>query len=127
MYKRQLLDGEFKLLVHVSSKEGSLRAVSCEIVPSGDCEYAEILVRELIVSRHSKIEDPFRGEPIGVYVPVSARASMSGRKLSRHQFSHLVVIGTFDDGSRVGKIVEIPDGRVSREVQVELSSSTGAL
>jgi hypothetical protein len=39
---------------------------------------------------------------------------------------NLVVIGEFEDGKRIGKVVQIPDGRASREIHVELSSVTDA-
>ena len=64
--------------------------------------------------------DPFAGQPLTVKVPVSGRTSMSGRTLRRYQFQYLVVFAVLPDGRRVRKLVEIPDGRVSREVAVSL-------
>jgi hypothetical protein len=68
----------------------------------------------------SAVADPFEGQPLTVNVPVSGRESPWGRQLRRVQFQYLVVIGQWKDGRRMGKLVDIPDGRASREISVSL-------
>jgi hypothetical protein len=105
----------------VSSTAGPLRAVTCQAC--SDREEAEYTLEYLIPleTRHwSAVADPFDGQPLMVPVPVSGRTSPFGRKVHRFQFRHLVVIGQLKDGRRMGKRVEIPDCRVSREVTVSL-------
>jgi hypothetical protein len=113
-------DGGFDLSVHVSSNPGPPLSVTCQ--PFGRLEYAEYMLKHLSPETRlwSVSADPFVGEPLIVHVPVSGRDSMSGRQLSRSQFEYLVVVAVLPDGRRVGKLVDIPDGRVSREVSVTL-------
>jgi hypothetical protein len=113
-------DGGFDLAVTVTCGAGPLRAVSCEAFGRREDadEALEFLMRPL--SQWSASAKPFAAEPLTVHVPVSGRASPSGRELSRFQFRHLVVIGEFHDGRRVGKLVEIPDSGVSRKLSVTL-------
>src|SRR5262245_50418051 len=114
-------DGHFDLTVNVSSTAGPLRSVSCQAC--GDRDLAEHVLksrRPFESDLWAVIADPFEGEPLTVKVPVSGRTSPFGREVSRYQFSHLVVIGHLQDGRRLGKLVEIPDGRVSRTVSVSL-------
>jgi hypothetical protein len=116
-------DGGFDLTVRVSSNPGWPRSVSCQAF--GNREDAEVVLDHMLptespLGSESAISDPFNGEPLILIVPVSGRESMSGRQLSRFQFRWLVVIGVLQDGRRVGKLVEIPDGRESREVSVVL-------
>jgi hypothetical protein len=114
-------DGGYDLTVRVSSSPGPPRSVSCQAC--GRREAAEYVLEHLLppeTRSYSATADPFAGEPLTVNVPVSGRESMTGRQLSRFQFRWLVVIAVLPDGRRVGKLVEIPDGEVSREVRVEL-------
>ena len=114
-------DGGFELTVNVTTLGGPLRSVSCQAF--GRRDEAE-QIAELLLSPYSQtwsaVSDPFSGKPLKVQVAVSGRDSPSGRKLRRYQFRYLVVIGTFQDGRQVGKVVEIPDCRESREVNVSL-------
>jgi hypothetical protein len=112
-------DGGFDLTVHVSSNPVRPRSVTCQAF--GHREYADFAVEHLLPPSSrlwSATADPFDGKPIRVDVPVSGRDSMSGRELARFQFRYLVVIAVLPDGRRVGKLVNIPDSRVSREVTV---------
>lgn len=114
-------DGAFELKVHVVCHTDPPRAVSCEAF--GHREYAEKIVARLLPTEsqaRSAIADPFGGQTLTVSVPVSGRRSPFGRELRWSQFQALVVIATYPDGHRVGKVVDIPDSRVSREVTVEL-------
>jgi hypothetical protein len=66
------------------------------------------------------VADPFAGEPLTVHIKTVGRSSAFDRDLSRTQYRFLVVGAEWPDGRRVWKVVEIPDGRVSREVRVSL-------
>jgi hypothetical protein len=114
-------DGDFDLRVNVSSTAGSLRAVTCQACSHS--EEAEYILDHLLppeTDLWSTVADPFDGQPLTVRVPVSGRTSPCGRELDRSQFRYLVVIGQLKDGRRMGKLVDIPDCRVSREVTVSL-------
>jgi len=112
-------DGSFDLTVRVSSADGPLRSVRCESFARR--EHAEELL-ERPGPPGSRVwsvaAEPFAGEPLSVPVRVSGRESPCGREVGRYQFRFLAVIGELADGRRVGKLVEIPDCRVSREVSV---------
>jgi hypothetical protein len=114
--------GSVELAVNVSSTDGLLWEVKCE--PFQRRELAQWATRNPtspeMNNSWSYVVKPFKGEPIKVFVPVSGRDSMWGRELSRIQFQWLAVIGLLNDGKSVTKVVEIPDGRVSREVDVVL-------
>ena len=114
-------DGSFDLIVRVECPEGRPRAVTCEAFDRR--EFANEAVTHLLPSESrswSAVADPFDGRPITVHVAVSGRESPFGRELRRSQFRYLAVIAVMPDGRRVGKVVDIPDGQVSREVSVAL-------
>lgn len=113
-------DGHFDLTVNVIDHGSRFRAVHCEAY--GTRDVAEIVAQQLQPSdpAYFATADPFAGEPLTVRVPCSGRESMSGRELRRMQFGYLAVIGELPDGRKVGSVVEIPDGRVSQEVNVTL-------
>jgi hypothetical protein len=114
-------DGGFDLTVRIESPAGRPRSVTCESF--GRREYADeavALLRPPQSRSWSAVADPFDGRPLTVPVAVSGRDSPLGRKLRRFQFRFLAVIAVLPDGSQVGKVVEIPDGRASREVLVIL-------
>ena len=112
-------DGGFDLNVHVESRRPQPQSVTCEAFSHR--EQAQVVaVRWLPLgsSTRSAIADPFVGQPLTVAVPVSGRRSPFGRELRWSQFQALLVIATYPDGLRVGQVVDIPDGRVNREVTV---------
>ena len=114
-------DGSYDLTVHVSSNLGPPSAVSCEAFSRR--EHAEFALNDFLPSetkQHSATADPYNGQPLTVSIPVSDRTSMSGRELQRFQFRYLVVLAQMPDGRRVGKLLEIPDAGVAREVSVVL-------
>jgi hypothetical protein len=114
-------DGGYELAVHVSATAGPLRSVSCEAFSRAeDAQHALEYTLPPETSTWSATADPFTGEVLKVRVPVSGRDSPCGRELRRFQFRYLLVIGHLQNGRRVGKVVEIPDGRVSREITVVL-------
>lgn len=61
-----------------------------------------------------------RGEPFEVWVPIDTRISGLGLTNTRVQTRYLVLVAVLADGRRVGKVVELPDARESREVTVRL-------
>ena len=114
-------DAGYDLAVQVSSTTGPLRSVSCEAFPRR--EAAADFLKYLLPPETrlwSTVADPFAGEPLTVHISVSGRDSPSGRELQRFQFRYLLVVGQLQNGRRVGKLVEIPDERLSREISVEL-------
>lgn len=112
-------DGGFDLTVTVSSNAGPLRSISCQAFGHRDsADYAVEQLLPMEADHWSTHVEPFSGEPLTVFVPLSGRKSPSGRELSRMQFRHLAVIGQLQDGRRVGKVVVIPDCRVSHKVSV---------
>jgi hypothetical protein len=115
------MDGSFDLTVHVKSRAGQPRTVSCEAF--GRREHADEALVVLLPPESrmwSTVADPFDGQPLTVRVPVSCQESPLGREVRRSQFRYLVVIATMPDGRRLGKQVDIPNGRVSQEVSVIL-------
>jgi hypothetical protein len=116
-----LWHANFELTVHVSSDPGPPRSVSCQAMGRRD---DAVTVLQHLAPPETKLwsatAEPFDGKPLVVNVPVGGRESMSGRELKRYQFRYLVVIAVLADGRRVGKLVEIPDSRESREISVEL-------
>jgi hypothetical protein len=114
-------DGSFDLTVRVESAGDRPRSVTCEAF--GRREYAEAAVADGLPPESRKWStsaDPFDGQPLTVRVAVNGRESPFGRELRRSQFRYLAVVAVLPDGQRVGKLAEIPDGRVSREVSVTL-------
>jgi hypothetical protein len=110
--------GGFELTVNVTTSGDKLRSVSCEAV-GGKREVAEEVAEKLIPPETrlwSTVADPFDGKPLKVHIQFTTGGSCS--EPHYHQLRYLVVIGTFQDGRRLGKVVEIPDGRQSKEVDV---------
>jgi hypothetical protein len=111
--------GRIDLVVHIDAPEGVLRAVSCQAYGSRSEVDAPIDLGFCPeTSPWSASARPFQGKALTVPIPVSGTASPLGRELSWYQHRYLVVIGDRPDGSRRAKLVEIPDGRIAREVTV---------
>lgn len=66
------------------------------------------------------IEDPFTGKSLKVLIRLSDRESFFGRPISTTKQRFIVVLAKWPDGRRVCKVVEIPEGRVSKEMTVSL-------
>lgn len=56
-----------------------------------------------------------------VHLTAMGRTSSTGRELSYHQPQYLGVVLTFEDGTSRRLWVELPDGRKSKEVELEIS------
>jgi hypothetical protein len=70
---------------------------------------------------HAAVADPFAGAPLAVPVPISykTRSALLWSNSRYNQMRFLVVIVQYRDGRREGRLVEIPDLRVSRSLRVE--------
>jgi hypothetical protein len=65
--------------------------------------------------------DPFDGKPILINIQISGRTSPCGREIARYQQGrYLVVTAQTRDSRQLAKLVEIPDCRESRKVNVSL-------
>jgi hypothetical protein len=64
--------------------------------------------------------NPFVEAPLAVRVHVSGSDALSGRELSRFQEGGLLVVANLSDGTTIKRAVEIPDGRIEREIRVKL-------
>ena len=62
---------------------------------------------------------PFTGAPLEMRIDTWCDTTRSGREIKSGHETWLAVIAEFDEGIRVGKVVEIPDMKVGREVRVE--------
>ena len=114
-------DGGFPLTVNVTSPSGRPNSVTCEAF--GDRHLAEQILavqQPPEIMMRATVADPFDGQPLTVPVPSSGRRSLFGRELAPYQFQYLVVIAVMPDGRRVGALVDIPDGRVTRSITVTL-------
>jgi hypothetical protein len=60
------------------------------------------------------------GERFEAHVTFTDRESGMGWRYSSFQYRYLVVVAVLADGRRVGKVVELPDARESREITVHL-------
>jgi hypothetical protein len=111
--------GGYELSVRILCGAECPTAVTCEAHHARDvADYVcdNLIPPETLMNGASA--RPFSGEPLAVRIKTTGKDSMSGRPLSWFQQSFLVVIAEMPDGSLVGKVVDIPDGRVSKEVTV---------
>jgi hypothetical protein len=123
-------DGWYDFTIHLDTPTDPPSAVGCRAF--GRLDEAERIaglcrkgsppfpLAEFFDHAFGTLVNPYTGEPLKVRVPVSGRQSVLGRELSRSQHDALVVGAEWPDGRRVWKVVEIPDGRVSKEVRVSL-------
>jgi hypothetical protein len=112
--------GSYLLRVEVSSAR-SIRAVRC--YPASSQTDAQVVVDHVddewkLLPRNGRAE-PFTGAPIEVDIYTWCNTTRSGREISGGHLEWLAVCTEFDDGTRVGKLAEIPDMRIAREVRVE--------
>ncbi len=120
-FQVEIWDGGIDLTVNLSSTAGDIRYVRCKAcVQREDAEWALENWPDPEAWSGSVVVDRFDGKPFPVYVPITGRDSPLGREISRRQHRFLAVIGNLQDGRRIGKLVELPDLRKSREVSVSL-------
>jgi hypothetical protein len=121
-------DGGYDLTVNISTADVSPKWVYC--LPCAHRDEADLAHHEFSDAQKAlslkdngwgKFVQPFDGQPIQVFVWLSGRSSTVFGELSETQFGrYLVVIAEMPDGTRVGKIVNIPDHKQSREVSVTI-------
>jgi hypothetical protein len=115
--------GFFELTVHISSSAGQPLWVSCEVFHSRyfaeKAHAARKFAREDKRSG-SRLVNPFDGQPVKVLVTEGKEVSPLGTMDRHWQFEHLVVVAELPDGKWVSKLVDIPDGRKTREIAVSL-------
>jgi hypothetical protein len=113
-------DGHYDLAVSVQSTSTTpIRAVSCEAF--GREKFAnDALVRLQPPEDLSRSDSavPFTGQKLSVSVLFTDRISPMGRIVSDFQFSSLLVIVTYSNGRRTGKVVPNPHRDVKRTVMV---------
>lgn len=116
-------DGSYELSVHIET-DRPVRAVVCESISGPEDRAEEELAWVKTFGRPeapgpwSTVRERYDGQPIPVQVAVSGKDSYLGYELERSQFRYLVVVVTYPDGSRQGKVVDIPDERLSHKVRV---------
>ncbi len=104
------------MTINVSSDAGSLHAVYCQ--PFRHREDAENYLKEPWPPENpNSVADPFDGKPLKAYMPIHGR-EMFGIEYGIRKNQYLVLFGQFKNGQKVGKVVEIPDHRMSREGSV---------
>ncbi|SRR6266852_3729705 len=121
-YCKVVDDGAWPISVTIRSTSGlPIQSASAEAF--GDNESAECVSQALMPpeSIYSTTQDPFIGEEMAVPVPTSERtnSSLAWNYRSFYQFKTLVIIVQYKDGRREGRMVEIPDLRQTRAIEVE--------
>lgn len=113
--------GHYDLTVNVSTSAGALRWVDAKAFPYEQAALSELADCSQPGGRWIPTEDlSFAGGSLKVSVQTSGHDSPLGRELKRYQYRYLVVFGELADGRQVGKVVEIPDGRMARQISVTL-------
>jgi hypothetical protein len=113
----RLWGGRFELTVKVTGDTGSLQSVRCETY--GNQESAEKAVKNPSLQDWSAKEEPFIGQPLTIRVPMGGREYLLWES-SWSQYRYLAIVGEMKDGKRISKVVEIPDGRISREITIAI-------
>jgi len=68
----------------------------------------------------SAMSDPFDGKPLKIENVCYYQTSLFGRTVDWSQNKFMAVYAEWADGRKVCKVVEIPDGRISAEVRMQL-------
>jgi hypothetical protein len=123
-------DGAYDLVVRVTPTDATPAWVVCfpfNTRPRAEqwlerLELAEKRVVWQAFEEPTYYADPFAGKPFLVYVGFGFHdSSLFGWSWNHSQSYHVVLIlAEMPDGRRVGKIVDIPDYRESREVRVTI-------
>ena len=110
--------GSYDLSVRFECPGGVPASVACSpFVRRADAE-SVIAAEDSRSPEWDSVSSPFDGRPITVRIPVGGRDSPFGRQLERWQPKYLAVVATLADDRQVGKVLEIPDPRVSKVVVV---------
>ena len=115
-----ICDGICTYSIHVqSSLRTPIRRVTCEAFSTAR-EAAHSL--EGLLAPETRLwsaqADPFVGQPLSVSLPFTFRTSRGGQVIDDVQYRFLLVIVQFHDGSRMGKVVELPHRDKANTVRV---------
>ncbi|MCI0457503.1 MAG: hypothetical protein L0Z62_11080 [Gemmataceae bacterium] len=123
--------GGYDLQVNLrSAGQIPIEAVRCEVLNTPEEITAEPQLKQLFEagtlwerplerSRWPIDLRPFDGRPFSVHIRNGGRVSvLLGRDRGYSQQRGLAVVVEYRDGKRIGKVFEIPDGPVTREVTV---------
>ena len=116
-------DGHFPLSIQIENKQDlSIRTVRCEAF--GHLIEAQCVVDQTIARQPCDVEMeemPYTGNALEIHVPCFGKDLASlPIHISRGQAEYLAVVAELNDGRRLGKVVGIPDGRVSHSLTVEV-------
>lgn len=109
--------GGYQLRVHVASAK-TIREIRC--YPAFRQSMAELAAHDQ--GSWNEFPDrikPYVGSSIEARVRTGGRSGWFGMIDEWSQDHWLAVVAEFDDGTRVGKVVEIPDMQTGREVRIE--------
>jgi hypothetical protein len=117
-------DGIWPLQVTLRSAAGaSIKAASGEAF--GDRNDASYVLQNRIPPEsllYAAIQNPFRGEKLTVPVPTSysIHRSLLCDYRSFYQYNKLVVLVRYEAGNEEGRLIEIPDLRLTGEITVNV-------
>lgn len=116
-------DGGYHLTVHVET--ASPPPTWVVLYPVGQRDVAERWCSEAPGPSHfepgtaTTVRPPAGVTQVGVRIQTGGReTALLGRELARYQERYLLVAAEWPDGRRSCRVVDIPDGRESREVRV---------
>jgi hypothetical protein len=113
-------DGVYKLTVRVQwSKERPKAVMLCARYHRREAEWFVANAARDHLPWQKKV-DPFDGGPLTVSVWFGGRSSEFWGTSWSKQERYLAIVAKLEDGRRVGKVVEIPDRKTSRELVVAL-------
>jgi len=111
--------GGYSLTVHLQSANARPQSVACSPFHHSEDAEKAIATESVGSPEWAVVADPFDGCPINLDVPVAGRAWL-GQERGRVQPQYLAVVAMMPENRRVGRIVQIPDGQVSKELTVSL-------
>ena len=113
-------DGAFPLAVELVSDDPPNR-VSAQVLRDRD-EAVWAAEQSHLYDEFRRVVtvDPSIGQPLEVLVECSSRETLLRRQTNWYQAQFLVIHAEWPDGRRAAKVVEIPDGRTTRTLCIEL-------
>ena len=111
--------GGYSLTVRFQSADARPQSVACSPFHRREDAEKAIATESLGSPEWDIVTDPFDGRPINLDISVTGRTWL-GQERERVQPHYLAVVAMMPENRRVGRIVEIPDGRVSKQLTVFL-------